>query len=345
MSCIPTAVQHRIKMTLGLPNLSDPASQGGFVLWDRWAMNKVVSQRTFPYGMLSQIIIGEFDRIMRACSQVNPVDGNPMGPTAATTDLRNSFSATLQHALWRDTAGRWVAAVAKTRFPQTLRIHFDSRTSPWLYQVQGTPDESLVPVLAPPNNLGDLRAARLSECLAFVDRVSDNTINLGDNNAVGQGLSKIRIPGQINVNTASAGVLASIPIFNNPSNAKYVSAILAHRWRVNSMTDPRITSLPAKYQAPSPGYDFSNAALFPGYGIRSLAELEVPLSSDPTFTGGIGHHSRTVRDTLWADVYNQCTVRSDTFVLYGYIEAVKANPTSASGHNTAVPELVRQRRR
>ena len=32
------------------------------------------------------------------------------------------------------------------------------------------------------------------------------------------------------------------------------------------------------------------------------------------------------RDAAWGAIYNLCTVRSDTFVVYGYLEAVRVNP-------------------
>ena len=222
--------------------------------------------------------------------------------------------------------------MTNTQFSLDASIHFDFLAAPWLYRAvspvtTGIPNE-LDSTAGPyksdgtgPPFPGDLRAVHLLECLAFNDRVSDFTIDIGDNTTpnlsgiMNRGISKIRIPGQINVNTATPEVLSSIPILNN--SPKIVGGILAYRWRTTSM-DPRI---PFKYQTPGPGFDFSDStAKFPGYGIHSLAELNVVLSSSQALALAAGTYPTPFnisnldqRDALWADVYNYCTVRSDTF--------------------------------
>ncbi len=109
-------------------------------------------------------------------------------------------------------------------------------------------------------------------------------------------------------------------------------------------------------------YDFTDPAKYPGYGIRSLSELMVPLTIDPAFANAL---TLDQRDQLWATLYNMCTVRSDTFIVYGYLEAVKANlnfqvagistphnngtdwygPVSDDPHNVTAPNIRVARRR
>jgi hypothetical protein len=137
-----------------------------------------------------------------------------------------------------------------------------------------------------------------------------------------------KVAGQINVNTAPYEVLCSLGAFNyvkaSPSvKDQFARAILAYRYRSKSQSvaknpnpDPRVPP------APQGGieFDFTNTAKYPGYGIRSMGELAIPLSSVGTF------NLLSQRDHLWGAIYDSCTVRSDTFVVYGYLEAVRANP-------------------
>ena len=179
---------------------------------------------------------------------------------------------------------------------------------------------------------------RLIGCLAFTDRLSDLSINLGDNttfktingvNYPDLGMSKLRIPGKINVNTASPEVLASIPILN--ANPKLIGTILAYRWRTTT-TNARI---PIAYQL-TPVIDFTNVIQFPGYGIRSLAELQIPIMAYQT-AAGLTYADLADRDSIWGQMYNALTVRSDTFVVYAYLEAVRQNPPAMPVSSTTAP--------
>jgi hypothetical protein len=99
-----------------------------------------------------------------------------------------------------------------------------------------------------------------------------------------------------------------------------IGFILAYRWRTTT-TDARI---PTFYQPPGAyAMDFST---FPGYGIRSLAELEVPISLAEDKIRGASATTLNDRDGDWAKMVNILTTRSDTFLVYGYIEAVRQNP-------------------
>lgn len=52
-----------------------------------------------------------------------------------------------------------------------------------------------------------------------------------------------------------------------------------------------------------------------------MAELETAL-----IPLGQTFKSLDDRDQVWANLFNYLTVRSDTFVMYGYLEAVRPNP-------------------
>ncbi len=269
--------------------------------------------------------IGDFNHIMRVCNEINSEFGDPAA--VAATD-----NGVLPGQLYNAIYGTHVPQVINTQCPADATIHFDFRSPGWIYNAAGNPVDPYVSPAAPPASApkdGDPRAMGLLDFLTFVDRVSD--FSLPPDTSVdrsGAAISKLRMPGQINVNTAPAEVLATIPVLG--ANAKLVGAILAYRWRTTS-NDPRI---PGPYQSPT--YDFSDklaGGKFPGYGIRSLGELNIPLSIDQSAALFLND-----RDQAWASVYNCCTVRSDTFVVYGYLEAVRVNPNYVNAglpHNNA----------
>ena len=137
-------------------------------------------------------------------------------------------------------------------------MYFDFRTPPWMYSSESAagPDASKAPQSLP-YPTGDVRAMRLLECLSFINPEGHN------------------VPGQINVNTAPAEVLSMVPILNE--HPAWDRAVLAYRWR----TTFRDLRIPEYYRSGS--FDFTDSvgadARYPGYGIRSLGELEIPLSA------------------------------------------------------------------
>ena len=175
----------------------------------------------------------------------------------------------------------------------------------------------------------DLRAVTLLDCLATIDRFSDFSINIGNNNP---DITKLRIPGKINVNTASGDVLRAIPNMTD----QMVADVLCYRSGGANAAGYHGT-------VPSAGlvaYLTALASATPPYvphGFHSLAELLVPLGTGAT-NPVINPQNPTVatsRDKAWASVYNLCTVSSDTFVVYGYLEAVQQNPAFPGFNNAA----------
>lgn len=203
--------------------------------------------------------------------------------------------------------------VAGTEYPRDASLHFDFRTPPWVYKTPAPgpdPTRAFLPAdrsPASPFKGGDYRANYVLENLSFT----------------GNG----RVAGQININTAPFEVLCAIgplDIMTNAQRAQWACAILAYRHRsISDGSDPRI---PNSAAAPISGtvFDFRNQTIYPGYGIRSLGELEVALSYPHNATPTAP--SLAARDQLWGAIVPICTVRSDTFVVYGYMDAVKQNP-------------------
>jgi hypothetical protein len=238
--------------------------------------------------------VADFNRIMRLANESDSATGVPTNTVGSQVAAYNSSAP---------------AAYPGSDFPVEAAVYFDFAA--------------------------DGKARRLLDFITFTDRVSDASIDLGDNSQYiddplvltnySRGLSKLRIPGKINVNTASAEVLSSLPtLYNGLQNQQQlIAAILAFRYRsVNDGNDPRI---PAAFTANPPTMQLYDFRATPGYGVRSLAELEIPIIAYQK-ANNIAYASINERDQLWASLYNSLTVRSDTFIAYAYLEAVRPNP-------------------
>jgi hypothetical protein len=247
-----------------------------------------IHDRFADYGAAQRSVlynINEFNHIMRIAHVTAPRTGMPVNQGLIPAQLRD-FLVTPQKE------------VEQTQFPGEASVHFDFRAPPWVFgSTENSGPGEPAGAAGHPYAGGDVRALKLLESITM--------------------LGPLRVAGQINVNTAPGPVLSTIPILNE--NPNWVAAIMAYRWRTTSL-DERI---PPYYR--SGLYDFTDCtgpnAKYPGYGIRSLGELEVPLSIPFPKAPSLDQ-----RDALWSDVYNLCTVRSDTFNVYGYLEAVRQNP-------------------
>ncbi len=342
--------------TLGGPNPAisdDTISTQAPPLWDYVGMN----QQGGEVECLNNI--ADFNHIMRICNVIDTSSGGLPFSGAGAGTVSQELNTLITNPDTNNTnTGSF--SLTNTVLKVDAAIHFDFAAPPHMYgRLTGTGTAAnpfVVPALPITPNYetfyvskgaptpGDPRAVNLLESLAFTDRVSDNLITMGDEGRAspaggpnGSSLSKLRIPGRINVNTAPAEVLATIPAFSNTNlfgaNAPgYIGVILAYRWRTTN-NDPRIPSWASKIPA-----DFTNAIAYPGYGIHSMAELNIPLIIAQEQLGvwgppGTAPPTLDARDALWADIFNYLTVRSDTFVVYGYLEAVKQNPRYANIFN------------
>ena len=162
--------------------------------------------------------------------------------------------------------------------------------------------------------------------VSMTDRTSYTSINVGEGTS---SVDKVRVPGRININTASENVLATafsnivgtaLPTGTGISVQQMVADVIAYR---NRLPQGNLYVLGAS--TPMPGYAegiYPNGYI--GYGFRSVGEM-LNAFLPTLFSGSPAPTSFTQRDAAWADVANFCTTQSDTFAVYGVIEALKPN--------------------
>jgi len=358
--------------TLGAPTTAALAQQASLPsplpllpLHDRWAE----SQPLTPDANFNFRNLADFNRIMRVGHTNDKRSAELYKPSSAqpnNTLLGERLSAILLNAV--------TSSFAQSEYPYEAQIRFDFRATSGLY---ANPTAN--------TNVGDPRAVTLLDYIALVDRAQD-LIDVG--NGVND-INKVRLPGRINVNTASAEALKAISPVNMLD--QHVANIVTYRTREFT---------PVNYNS-VPGFGFSSLAPnYLGYGIRSTGELYYVLRPQryyawtvqnitgtvvPRQTASWGSGSATIdsvdtntvrlvaitgtaptvgtvvnttdgtnsgaftyledasalveRDTPAAKVLNLCTVRSDAFVVYATLEAIRINPRAGSatdpidGHN------------
>jgi hypothetical protein len=284
---VPNTPQRIAEDTMG--KINTPTGGGGTELYDRSASGGA------PGGTFANP--REFNRILRICTEIDPATGDPAPPNGLIAAQAAALNpATLPYS--------------NTDCVTDSQIHFDFLAVPWNYSTNGPPAYNTP--TATPRKPGDLRAVRLLEHLSFIDRVTDGAIDVG-----GSSIDKLRLPGQINVNTASGDVLRAIPNMTD----QMVANIIGYRYRLKK-ADAQATYKNFFFNNVFPNADFDQASGYSGMGIRSLSELMVPINAAVTAPTS----SLADRDAVWASIYNLCTVRSDTFVVYGFLEALKLNP-------------------
>ena len=136
----------------------------------------------------------------------------------------------------------------------------------------------------------------------------------------------VRIPGKINVNTAGANVLdtafSNVPGTTGLTPQQMAADVIAFRNRDPASSTINIPDGSGGVTAePHPAY--SNSTNYPGYGLRSLGDMLVAFLPSEMISGMPTTMQQC--DAAWADVANFCTVRSDTFAVYGLIQALKLN--------------------
>jgi hypothetical protein len=293
----------RAAATLGTPNGN--AGPAGYPLYDRYASNASLTQG-------SQFTsIREFNQIMRQTNVFDAVSGGDPTIVSLLPDRLAALSAA-------------TAPYSTMQFPIDAQMHFDFMAAPWIFNSTPTAD-SAAPPATPNVKPGDIRAVHIFDQITLMDRVSDTSIDLS-RAGITQAIDKLRLPGQVNINTAYGDVLRALPGIQamttmTPNQA--VANILAYR--------DRLSTAGAKYPmngGSAATVDYSDPTNYPGKGFRSMAELLVVLQDTNA-------QDLQGRDYFWASVLNLCTVRSDTFVVYGYMEAVRANPAYTGAFNNA----------
>jgi hypothetical protein len=170
---------------------------------------------------------------------------------------------------------------------------------------------------ADPWLMNDPRAVAVFESLSMLDRFADTGyahVEPGDP----QGRYRTRIPGRINLNTAAVQVLKTVPAIEVVPGL--ADAIVAYRDRTGIF----------------------GLGDYPGKGIRSQTELYEPLSA----VMPLSTTSLEERDRVWSELLVNTTVRSDTFVVYGLVEALSPGADhdnsdaewydAGNGHQTVV---------
>jgi len=168
----------------------------------------------------------------------------------------------------------------------------------------------------------------------------------------------VRLPGKININTAGPDVLYSAfsddgALWNALSpTAPYISnlvdAAIAFRDRLpagasvpiftSTGTTGSTSATTTMALAVNPLLTFNyNTQGYPGTGFRTRADLLTAMlpiidTAGSLYAGSLVPTTLQQRDAAWADVANFLTVRSDTFAVYGLVQALRLNPL----YNTAV---------
>lgn len=297
--------------TLGAVNAT-AGSQ--YLLTDRYAANASLTQGS-PYADIL-----EFNQIVRA-AHVFDVNVDPTKKPTTVMLLTDKLAGLTS-----------TAPYTNMQFPIDSQLYFNFLAAPWIYNTTPTADPASPPSGPPFKFAGDIRAVHLLDQITLMDRVTDSSIDLSK--AGISGIDKLRLPGKINLNTASGDVIRALPMIqtmNGNTANQIVANILAYRDRLplsdaHAKYPPQIIGQAAVGVPPT--LDFSNASFYPGKGFRSMAELLVVL-------GNFNATTLAERDKDWATMLNLCTVRSDTFIVYGYMEAVRVNPAynGAGGHN------------
>ena len=140
----------------------------------------------------------------------------------------------------------------------------------------------------------DPRALDILKMITMVNPACDP-----DYNSSSATLNAIRMAGRLNINTASLPALENL--FISAGNSSSAVAL------ANLIVDCR-----DRMAAP-----FLNT---PGSGICSMGQLLYALNDGSTSATTLDN-----RDWNWATIYNMATVRSDTFVVYGLIQALHLN--------------------
>jgi hypothetical protein len=194
--------------------------------------------------------------------------------------------------------------------------------------------------------------------MTLTDRASDPSITptpagqglLANSTAGNPSPDLVRIPGRINLNTANGSVLytafsqimndGSLTVAKQQNLAESLAAyVITYRQRLTTATVPiysgtaMVTPI-TTYNSTFTGFP---VATYPGYGLHSLGDLV--LASIPAETTIVGTPTTLQqRDSVWSDVANFCTVRSDTFAVYGYIQALQLNPNYNNGAVTSATD-------
>jgi hypothetical protein len=155
----------------------------------------------------------------------------------------------------------------------------------------------------------------------------------------------VRQAGKININTAGPDVLYSVfsedgalagdttPALLSKDISTLVDDTIAFRERLAAGKGslPLFAVTPGTVTVTTVPNGLNNYSIYGGTGFQSSADMLLallPTVESGTFPTGAISTPATLqqRDAAWADVENFITVRSDTFAVYGLIQALRLNP-------------------
>ena len=210
----------------------------------------------------------------------------------------------------------------------------------------------LDPEIAPADT-GEIPPTILSTT-TLTDRSQSNTIAAS---ALPEGATDlVRQAGKININTAGIDVLYSAfsedgalwKSSATPPAAVDVDQLItdAIGFRERQAAGIAITPLTGKVPI---GYTLGGGTGYSGFGgvgYESVADLLVAFIPTiesktipfPSWLGSVTSPTTLQqRDAVWADVENFITVRSDTFAVYGLVQALRLNPAYVTAGGTYTP--------
>ena len=283
--------------TLGARNMPTTPSGQGIPLYDRFADGSPITGTPVPNdGIFDLINLADLNCIPRLANMETLPGGTPLSlSTLLELDVLSSQSFP---------PGSSVFNGEQYQF----HVYFDFANDPRA-AFTSTNTTTTTTSAVPPSFLS---------MISLNDRASTSTPG-----GLPNPFDAVRIPGKINVNTAGANVLATA--FSNvptglPITPQQMAAdVIAFRNRdpAGTIYIPTVSGTVTPITTPS-------YSTYQGYGLRSLGDMLVAFL--PTEISS-GNPPTTMRqcDAAWADVANFCTVRSDTFAVYGLIQALKLN--------------------
>ncbi len=281
------------------PTPASPSTFPALPLYDRFAdQSDVLNTAITPVGDLPGYTPGT--EPVAGAALLNIADFNRITRLISVSALSGTVYVPVQMIS---------ATIANLAAPQTPTItDMQSAANSYLAYEPYARFDFLQPTNAAPP---DPRALDILKMITMTNPASDLSYNSDDSGtSITQAtLNAIRMAGRLNVNTASLPALENlfVSVGNSSNAAALATLIVDFRDRIGSFANLAGTSNP-------------------GSGICSMGQLLYVLN----FSGNPATYNTSAttmdsRDWNWATIYNMATVRSDSFVVYGLIQALHLN--------------------
>ena len=339
--------------TIGTPNgLVNTGGNPGVVLYDRWYSGDLVAPGAMYGTDLANI--NDFNCIARECATTTEPLTEQIGANIASTPppaaLGPPANLGMYYVAHAHLAGDPIIPVGSppaiipppigpTVSPEFLEsaLYFDFAYDPRAAFTAA--DAGFLDPEITTADTGDVPPTILSTT-TLTDRLQSNpTAQIA---LPGGAADLVRQAGKININTAGIDVLYSAfsedgalwktPSTPPPPTAPYIEQLVtdAIGFRERLATGSPVAGTTGT--VPAPGYNG-----YGGIGFQSPADLLVAFIPTIETVGGLYANSlapTTIqqRDAAWADVENFLSVRSDTFAVYGLVQALRLNPAYSAEH-------------